>query len=192
MTCSPGRDHRLSAVRRAATGLGAVALLLLLPSCEESTPPPHLAVPGGDAARGRVALMQYGCNGCHSIPGVRGVRGWVGPPLINFARRGYIAGQLPNRPVLLVAWIMNPPALVPGTAMPAVGASETDARDMAAYLYTLGAGEAWEPQVVLNAPLARPELLAAYRAAEQQRLQGTVPIDRAMEILVERERLGQP
>jgi cytochrome c1 len=36
-----------------------------------------------------------------------------------------------------VAWIRNPPAIDPLTAMPASGLGEAAARDVAAYLYTL-------------------------------------------------------
>jgi cytochrome c2 len=41
---------------------------------------------------------------------------------------------MPDR---LVAWIVDPPALVPGTRMPVMGVSENDARHIAAALYTL-------------------------------------------------------
>jgi cytochrome c len=54
-----------------------------------------------------------------------------------FGRRSYIAGHLPNRPDTLAQWIVAPAALVPGTAMPAMGVSPQDARDMAAYLLAL-------------------------------------------------------
>ena len=33
----------------------------------------------GDAKRGRAALSQYGCNGCHRIPGITGAAGRCGP-----------------------------------------------------------------------------------------------------------------
>ena len=38
-----------------------------------------------DAARGRLALTQYACNGCHVIPGVTGAQVHVGPPLAGMA-----------------------------------------------------------------------------------------------------------
>ena len=91
----------------------------------------------GDAKAGRGALERYQCGVCHTIPGVAGARGRVGPPLNAYARRVYIAGKLPQDPVLLARWIQDAPALAPGTAMPNVGVSETDARDMVAYLYRL-------------------------------------------------------
>jgi len=96
-------------------------------------------VPDGDPARGRalVAGGAYGCTACHAIPGLRASRGVVGPPLDGMARRGFIAGQLPNRPDVLVAFLQNPPALVPETGMPDVRLGLGEARDIAAYLYTL-------------------------------------------------------
>jgi cytochrome c2 len=37
----------------------------------------------------------------------------------------------------MIRWIQHPQRLAPGSAMPDLGVSETDARDMAAYLYAL-------------------------------------------------------
>ena len=71
------------------------------------------------------------------IPGIRGSRGIVGPPLGGFARRAFIAGQMPNRPDELVRWLRNPPMIAPQTAMPDMGITEQDAKDIAAYLYSL-------------------------------------------------------
>ena len=68
---------------------------------------------------------------------MRGVQGVVGPPLSGLARRGFIAGQLPNVPGVLIAFLENPPALVPDTGMPNVGLTPEEARHIAAYLYTL-------------------------------------------------------
>jgi cytochrome c1 len=60
-------------------------------------------------------------SACHVIPGVPGARGMVGPPLTMFARRAYIAGQLPNEPDNLLRWLQDPQAVEPGTAMPNLG-----------------------------------------------------------------------
>lgn len=79
----------------------------------------------------------YGCGACHTIPGVPGARGLVGPSLSGFARRQSIAGQVANTGEFLVRWISVPQAIKPGTAMPNLGVSEARARDIAAYLYTL-------------------------------------------------------
>jgi cytochrome c1 len=48
-----------------------------------------------------------------------------------------IAGELPNTPNNLVHWIQSPKSVEPNTAMPELGLSEQEARDVAAYLYTL-------------------------------------------------------
>ena len=93
-------------------------------------------VNGGDAARGRAAIMKHGCGGCHVIPGVRGARGQVGPSLAGFADRMYIAGRLPNTPERLMEWLQNPRRHAPGTAMPDLDVTEAESRDMAAYFYS--------------------------------------------------------
>ena len=92
---------------------------------------------GPDAERGRAALHQYACPTCHEIPGIVGANNPVGPPLGGLASRRYLAGVLPNTADNLVAWLRNPPAIAPGTAMPNLGVHERDARDIAAYLATL-------------------------------------------------------
>ena len=45
--------------------------------------------------------------------------------------------RIPNRADTLAQWIVDPPSLVPGTAMPRVGGSPEEARHMAAYLGSL-------------------------------------------------------
>ena len=92
---------------------------------------------GADVERGRAALERFECGACHAIPGIRGPSSLVGPPLDDFGRRMQLAGRYPNTAEVLVRWIVDPPSLKPDTAMPDVGVSERDARDMAAYLYTL-------------------------------------------------------
>lgn len=66
-----------------------------------------------------------------------GANSLVGPPLDRMAKRIYVAGTLPNTPDNLIRWLREPQTLAPFTAMPDLGVSERDARDMAAYLYTL-------------------------------------------------------
>lgn len=92
---------------------------------------------GGDADRGAHLIVQADCGSCHTIPGIRSARGVVGPPLNFFSRRTYIAGELPNTPDNLVRWMQDPPAFSPKTAMPRTNLDEHQARDVAAYLYTL-------------------------------------------------------
>lgn len=87
--------------------------------------------------RGKATIVTYGCGQCHSIPGIRRANGVVGPPLNFLARRTYIAGQLPNTRENLIHWVMSPKSIKPKTDMPALGLSEPQARDVAAYLDTL-------------------------------------------------------
>ena len=115
---------------------GFLVALALLAACKDEAPA-QFRVVGGDPARGQALIASYGCAGCHAIPGITPSVGTVGPPLAGFARRGYIAGRLPNRPVMLTAWLRDPPAIDPATAMPNLGLSEAEALDVAAYLYTL-------------------------------------------------------
>ena len=98
---------------------------------------PAVNVPGGNASLGPEATRPYGCEPCHTIPGIEGTNAYVGPPLDHWAQRSYIAGSLVNQPDNLVRWIQNPQEIEPGTAMPNLGVTEKDARDIAAYLYTL-------------------------------------------------------
>jgi cytochrome c1 len=92
---------------------------------------------GGSPRRGALLIREYGCGTCHTIPGVREADGVLAPPLLWFARRSFIGGVVPNTPDNLVQWIVAPQSLEPHTAMPAVGVNPHQARDIAAYLYTL-------------------------------------------------------
>jgi cytochrome c2 len=92
---------------------------------------------GGNARLGRTEIRKYGCNTCHEIAGVPGARGLIGPDLNGVGQRYYIAGELPNTPENLMLWIEHPRQVEPHTAMPEMGVTEQDGRDIAAYLYTL-------------------------------------------------------
>ncbi|MGB7495007.1 MAG: c-type cytochrome [Candidatus Acidiferrum sp.] len=94
-------------------------------------------VTGGNARRGKQLIVEKNCGSCHTIPGIYGAQGVVGPPLFFFSRRTFIAGELPNTPDNLVRWIRFPQSVNPNTAMPTLGLSEDQARDVVAYLYTL-------------------------------------------------------
>jgi cytochrome c2 len=91
---------------------------------------------GGDPEKAPPLIWRYGCAGCHQIPGVPGAKGRVGPPLARLAERVYIAGTLPNTPDDTVAFILQPRAYHPNSAMPVTGIDERGARDVAAYLYS--------------------------------------------------------
>ncbi len=108
-----------------------VALIAALSGCSGQTPE------AASAERGALLLRQYGCGVCHSIPGVPDADGIVAAPLDEIGRRVYLAGILPNTPEQMVRWIMEPQAVDPLTAMPDLGVTEPQARDMAAYLAQL-------------------------------------------------------
>ena len=124
--------------RRHAVGLlvATASAVLALSACG-----PRAASTGassaGDAERGRRLIEQYQCGRCHVVPGVAAARGRLAVPLAAMGVRSYIAGRIPNRPDTLAQWIVDPPSLVPGTAMPRLGVSTEEARHMAAYLGSL-------------------------------------------------------
>jgi cytochrome c1 len=119
---------------------GALALAfvvgVVMAGCERP-PEPVPSVAGAHPEAGRNALASHPCVNCHVIPGVPGSRGIVGPPLSAWAGRLYIGGRLANTPENLVRWIRAAPSFDPEVAMPEMGISDQDARDMAAYLFTL-------------------------------------------------------
>jgi cytochrome c2 len=92
---------------------------------------------GGDMMAGKAALKHYGCGGCHDIPGLAEAGGSVGPSLAGVAVRAQLAGHLQNNPDNMIRWLRDPQGVAPGNGMPNLGVSERDAKDMAAYLYTL-------------------------------------------------------
>jgi cytochrome c len=81
--------------------------------------------------------VAYGSHSCHTIPGIRGANGIVGPPLDAWARRVYIAGMMPNTPANLLQWSQSPQSFERPTIMPDMRVTAGDARAIASYLYTL-------------------------------------------------------
>jgi cytochrome c1 len=159
-----------------------VLVALLVAACSEAGPPDHLAIPGAEPARGRALIADHGCGACHFIDGVPGANGLVAPPLEDFANRTLLAGRFPNVPRFLVPWLMNPADLKPETAMPNLGVSETQARDIASYLYTLGSDDV-PPQVQAATTDVDGQAYETLRARQRQRLQEGLGIEQAMEQL---------
>jgi cytochrome c1 len=60
-----------------------------------------------------------------------------GPPLLHVGTRTYLAGFISNSPENMALWIENPQKALPGNAMPRMGLAPQEARDIAAFLYTL-------------------------------------------------------
>lgn len=129
-SCPSGR-------RRLAAALAACSLLLVGSGALAGEAGAGWLVVGGDARRGADLTRAFGCGGCHSIPGMAGATGNVGPSLDRFGTRTYIAGMLANTPPNLIHWLRDPQGVVPGNAMPDMRITEAQARDIAAYLYTL-------------------------------------------------------
>jgi cytochrome c2 len=92
-------------------------------------------VTGGNPEHGKKAIGKYGCAACHTIDGISS-EAMVGPPLTRMAARSYLAGNMQNNGANLVRFIQHPRAVHNDTAMPEIGLSDEEARDIAAYLYT--------------------------------------------------------
>jgi mono/diheme cytochrome c family protein len=149
MTGMPAWEFRLSDADLWAT----VAFVRQLPrfsraEFSELTPLPEpSSCLSGDAApvgaageysaeeRGEIVLRQYACHACHRIDGVVGPDTNVGPALVDWRSRRYIAGTLPNTRDNLVRWIVDPAGVSPNTLMPDLGVTDAHARDMANYLF---------------------------------------------------------
>lgn len=133
-------DNRAATAMRArptrAVSHTSLLLVMILIGCGQKSDS-VAGLTGGYPERGRDAMRKYGCQSCHSIPGVAGATALVGPPLEGIATRSFIGGVLVNSPANMMAWIQDPPAHAPRTAMPDLGVTQKDARDMTAYLYTL-------------------------------------------------------
>ncbi|HEY4959458.1 MAG TPA: c-type cytochrome [Terriglobales bacterium] len=92
---------------------------------------------GGDPEAGKQAIVLHDCHSCHVIPGIEGEQHVQGPALDHWASRKSIAKQWPNTPADLENWIRHSEQLLPGTTMKMMSVNEKDARDIAAYLYSL-------------------------------------------------------
>lgn len=131
----PGRPASRFVPARSLVMALSLAGAACLAQCAPSPPAPTWSDFGGDLRNGKLLLGRYSCGACHEIPGVEGANGLVGPPLGAFSRRTMIAGMLPNTPSNLVLWLRHPQSVTPGNAMPDVGLTDPQARDIAAYLY---------------------------------------------------------
>ena len=115
----------------------ATAAIAATAACGRSSGKQASAIAGGDADRGKAAIARYGCPACHTIPGIEGANAMVGPPLTQIAIRQYLGGHLQNTPQNMVRWIQHPQQIDPKNAMPELGVTDADAKDIVAYLYTL-------------------------------------------------------
>ncbi len=118
-----------------AVSLAVIGFYLV--GIRDPEPAPFAHLPG-DAEAGRVALARMGCAACHAIDGVRAAGGRVGPALNDLHAQRFIAGRLPNTPENAVRFIVDPQGVSPGSAMPNLHVVDVEARNMVAYLYSLG------------------------------------------------------
>lgn len=134
------RESEVRALRAARHGAVLLAIVILtgpfLVGCDREETA-VIANFGGDVHRGADLIGKYGCGNCHEIPKIADARGNVGPPLTHIAKRTYLAGFIRNSPDNMALWVRNPQRILPGNAMPDMGVSEEDARDITAFLYSL-------------------------------------------------------
>jgi cytochrome c len=123
-------------MRRLSVAALVLALDIALIACSDQGLPLKEPISGGNAIKGKQLIVNYGCVSCHEIKGINHANGTVGPPLKGIRERTYVGGVVPNTGDNMVQWIMHPRQLSPKTAMPELGVSEADARDIAAYLYS--------------------------------------------------------
>ena len=124
-------------IRAPGFALWVVVAACALGGCRQQYTGEAAHLTGGDPRRGVDAIGRYGCGVCHDIPGIKNAKATVGPPLAGIARRTYLAGRIINTPADMIRWIQHPQKIEPGTAMPEMNVNDADARDIAAYLYTL-------------------------------------------------------
>lgn len=95
------------------------------------------------AAAGQELIATKACGGCHTINGLEGAEGKVGPNLTHLYSRDVFAGasfELNERN--LRRWLRDPPAMKPmnpdnGQGMPNLGLTEEEITQLIAYLETL-------------------------------------------------------
>jgi cytochrome c oxidase subunit 2 len=123
------------------TGVAAGATTTTTTTEPEKTPvgeDPEL-----DAANGAALFVQKGCSGCHTIRGLEGANGHVGPNLTHLQSRSRFAGAIFElNEANLRKWLRNPPGQKPmnpenGQGMPNLGLSEDEITQLIAYLETL-------------------------------------------------------
>lgn len=114
----------------------ACLMALMLCACADKSDPAR-TITGADADNGLAVMSRVGCSACHMIPGIAWPQGLSGPSLAGFAKNSMISGRFPNQPDVLVRWLIDAPSMAPSTGMPAMPLTQSEAQDVAAYLYTL-------------------------------------------------------
>jgi len=125
----------LSGLIALSVGSAVVSGVVLYVETSRKTQTQADAMTRGDWRAGQETVARYNCGSCHTITGMNGASGKVGPDLVGIGKRATIAGTLPNDPETMVRWLMHPQRIHPGSAMPEMGLTEKEARDAAAFLY---------------------------------------------------------
>jgi cytochrome c oxidase subunit 2 len=93
---------------------------------------------GTQAARGAQVFQQRGCGACHTINGLQGAVGQVGPNLTHFASRETMAaGIMENTAANIRTWVSDPPRVKPGALMPPFDLGDEELDALVAYLQSL-------------------------------------------------------
>jgi cytochrome c oxidase subunit 2 len=114
-----------------------------------------------DARAGQQLFAQKGCVACHTITGVPGAVGVIGPRLNDLKGRTTLAsGIMENNPDNLARWIREPQKVKPGALMVLpVPVNEDEAKQLAAFLLS-------EPGAAMQAaPAAAAPAAAAMTAS---------------------------
>lgn len=91
-----------------------------------------------EAAKGAQVFASGPCVACHTINGVKGAVGKIGPDLTHFGSRTTIAGALlDNNPKDLAMWLHDPPGVKPGSLMPNYHLTDDQVNALVAYLESL-------------------------------------------------------
>ncbi|HET8701133.1 MAG TPA: cytochrome c oxidase subunit II [Nitrococcus sp.] len=94
--------------------------------------------PTSPAARGGQRIFEQHCSVCHTVRGLGGNHGKLGPDLTHLmSRRMIAAGTLPNTTGYLAAWIENAPSLKPGVDMPTLALPVKQLQAVLSYVQTL-------------------------------------------------------
>jgi cytochrome c2 len=121
-------------LHRTTGALLATALMAVgVAACAGESP---VVLVGASASRGHDLILHYGCGQCHTIGGVQAADGKVGPSLQDFGDYRYLVGIMPRTPQNTARWIEHPQRYLPQGAMPDLGVTPAQARDIAAYLYS--------------------------------------------------------
>ncbi len=121
--------------------LGICALTLVLVACQYRPLERTASAASGDPARGREVFVSRGCTGCHTVRGVPGATGTLGPPLTSIAStagvrhaglsaEAYIRESVVKPNAFVVAGFPSPSPMPPGL----VAGPELD--DLIAFLLT--------------------------------------------------------